>query len=98
MPFICIDVEASGPVAPEYSLLSIGATVVRRVEGAGYALGEDFYVELKPVFPGAMPEAMKVHGLSLDVLQRDGAEPREALERLRAWTLAQCKNKSDKPV
>jgi ribonuclease T len=100
MPYICIDVEASGPVPPEYSLLSIGATVVRRLPPPSdkYELGEELYIELKPAFPGELAEAMAVHGLKMDDLRRDGVEPREAMQRLRDWTLSLCKNKQDRPI
>jgi DNA polymerase III epsilon subunit-like protein len=62
-------------------LLSIGVTVVRPQDGR-HVLGESFYVELKPIFPGFDPGAMAVCGLDADRLRRDGTEPREALERL----------------
>ena len=50
MAYFCIDVEASGQLAPMYNLLSIGGTVVRR-EAGHHVLGESFYIELRPIFP-----------------------------------------------
>ena len=81
MTYFCVDCEASGPVPPLYNLLSIGATVVRPRDGR-HVLGDSFYVELKPIFPGFDPGAMAVCGLDADRLRREGTEPREALDRL----------------
>jgi DNA polymerase III epsilon subunit-like protein len=95
--YFCVDVEASGPVPPLYNLLSIGATVVRP-EGNRHVIGESFYVELKPVFPGFEAEALAVCGLDVERLRREGAEPREALERLTAWVLEQNRGSRERPV
>lgn len=43
--FISVDIEASGPIPGEYSLLSIGACMVDNPD-------ESFYAELKPVVAG----------------------------------------------
>ena len=40
--YISVDVEASGPIPGEYSLLSIGACLVGQPD-------QSFYVELKPL-------------------------------------------------
>jgi DNA polymerase III alpha subunit (gram-positive type) len=81
MIYFSLDCEASGPVPPLYNLLSIGATSVRR-DGGHHVLGGSFYVELKPIFPGFNPRALEVCGLDVERLQKDGTDPREALERL----------------
>jgi DNA polymerase III alpha subunit (gram-positive type) len=84
MAYFCIDVEASGPLPPQYNLLSIGATVVHHREDH-HELGAGFYVELQPVFPGVDPQAMAVCGLDLERLRQDGAEPRAAMQKLTDW-------------
>ncbi len=89
MIYICVDCEASGPVPALYNLLSIGATVVRRGDGA-HELGDSFYVELKPIFPGVDPEAVAVCGLDVDKLRREGEEPGAAMRRFAEWALAQA--------
>jgi hypothetical protein len=86
--YFCIDVEASGPLPPLYNLLSIGATVVRR-EGDRHVLGETFYGELQPIFPGMDPAALAVCGLDVARLQREGQEPKAAMQQLTAWVVAQ---------
>jgi len=97
MAYFCIDVEASGPLAPLYNLLSIGATVVHRRDGH-HELGESFYVELCPIFPGFDPEALAVCGLDVERLRRDGAHPREAMQRLTDWVSEQSHGSKGYPV
>ena len=75
---ISVDVETSGPIPGEYSLLSIGACDMAD-ESATCSC------ELKPLNSNAFPAAMKVTGMSLDVLARTGLEPEEALMRFDSW-------------
>jgi ribonuclease T len=76
--FISVDVEASGTVPGFFDLLSIGAVPVLRQHGR-YVVGEpDFYVELKPVLGTTNPASMKVNGLDLERLRREGMEPANA--------------------
>lgn len=84
MSYFSIDCEASGPVAPLYNLLSIGATVVH-AEGGGHRIGSGFYVELRPIFPGFDPKALAVCGLDAQRLEREGVEPQQAMQRLTEW-------------
>ena len=72
--FISVDVEASGPIPAEYSLLALGACVVGRRD-------EGFYVELKPLNSKAVPDALKVTGLDMAELDRTGERPHEAMQR-----------------
>ena len=97
MAYFSVDCEASGPVPPLYSLLSIGATVVR-ADGDHHVVGRSFYVELRPLFPGADPRALAVCGLDLERLAREGAEPREAMERLTAWVREENRADGERPV
>ena len=96
MNYFCVDCEASGPVPPLYNLLSIGVTVVRPV-GDHHELGESFYVELVPIFPGFDPGAMAVCGLNADRLRREGTEPRLALTRLAQFVKDQNAGSADGP-
>jgi len=73
-------------MAPLYNLLSIGVTAVRR-ESDHHVIGESFYVELKPIFPGFNPQAIAVCGLDVDRLAREGTDPREAMIRLTDWVV-----------
>lgn len=76
--FISVDIEASGPIPGEYSMLSLGACIVGATE-------QSFYVELKPITPNFQPEALKVAGFDLDDLAVRGVEPAEAMELFAEW-------------
>ena len=95
--YICLDCEASGPLAPLYNLLSIGATAVLPRDDR-HVLGESLYLELKPIFPGFDKDALAVCGLDVKRLKREGSEPREAMLRLTEWVLEQKGSSSETPV
>lgn len=97
MLYICLDCEASGPMAPLYNLLSIGATAVHAV-GDEVGLGEDFYVELRPIFPGVDPQAVAVCGLDVEQLKETGTDPQAAMRALADWVGAQSRRAGFPPV
>ena len=76
--YMSIDVEASGPIPGEYSMLSIGACIVGDT-------GKRFYIELKPLNGNYLRSALKVCGLSMETLTRKGAKPQEAIDRFAGW-------------
>lgn len=75
---ISVDIEASGPIPGEYSMLSLGACVV------GNAL-ENFYVELKPITRNYDAEALAVAHLDLDELEQHGVDPAIAMHNFDQW-------------
>lgn len=75
---ISVDVETAGPVAPTYSLLSIGACLCDEPD-------QTFYSELKPINDNRDPEAMQVNGLDFEHLKRFAPEPGHALRRFSEW-------------
>jgi DNA polymerase III epsilon subunit-like protein len=80
--FISVDIEASGPIPGDYSMLSLGACVVG---------GDDsFYAEFKPITGNSVPEAVRVSGFDLEKLAGSGERPEEALARLRDWLKQVC--------
>src|SRR3954470_4564737 len=79
--FVSVDVETSGPIPGEYSMLSLGACVV----GGD---GDWFYVEVKPLNENAVPEALKVSGFDLAKLAKTGEKAEDALARFRDWVAA----------
>lgn len=90
--FISVDVETSGPIPGLYSLLSIGACIVRSGEGQTLedAAGT-FYCTLKPLEEaGSDPAALAVAGLSLEDLARTGSSPEEAMGGVEEWVAAAC--------
>ena len=76
--FISVDVEASGPVPPTYSMLSIGACLVEDD-------GVTFRRLLRPISSSVDPKALEVSRLSLDELSRSGAEPAQAMREFGEW-------------
>jgi ribonuclease T len=76
--YISVDIEASGPIPGEYSMLTVGACVVDDDENT-------YYVQLKPLNRNAVPEALEVSGLSLETLESDGTAPSVAMTALQAW-------------
>ncbi|HBO9019096.1 3'-5' exonuclease [Pseudomonas aeruginosa] len=79
--YISVDVETSGPVPGEFSLLSVGACIVGQPESA-------IYLELKPHSPQHDPEAVAVTGLELEKLEREGLEPRAAMLSFEEWLIS----------
>jgi ribonuclease T len=88
--FISIDVETSGPIPGEYSLLSIGACDVDEPTRV-------FTVELQPINKNADPKALEVSGLSLEELAKRGAPPEKAMAAFASW-LQSFLNETDTPV
>jgi len=76
--YISVDVETAGPNPHSYSMLSIGACLVSDPARA-------FYVELQPLNDNALPEAMRVSGLSMAELAEHGTSPAEAMARFEVW-------------
>ena len=76
--FVSVDVEASGPIPGEYSLLSIGACNVDKPD-------QTFLCELKPVSRKADPKALEKSGFSLEKLEKSGRDPELAMESFAAW-------------
>jgi ribonuclease T len=76
--YISVDVETSGPIPGEYSMLSLGACLVEDINRV-------FYVELKPTTRKAVPEALRVSGFDLDALAGTGEEPRRAIQLFSDW-------------
>jgi ribonuclease T len=85
--FISVDVETSGPIPGEYSMLAIGACVVGRT-------AEAFYAELQPITPNAIPEALAVTGFNLEELARQGEAPYVAMTHFRDWLRDVCTNRT----
>jgi DNA polymerase III epsilon subunit-like protein len=79
--FVSVDVEASGPMPPSFSMLSLGACLV----------DDDtvtFQRLLRPISGGADPKAMRVSRLSMAELSRTGSNPSDAMAEFGQWILA----------
>lgn len=76
--FISVDIEASGPVPGEYSMLSLGACIVGDTQ-------KNFYAELKPITSRFDAEALAVAGFDLEYLSHNGVEPAAAMAQFDTW-------------
>lgn len=97
MPFISIDIEASGSIPGIFDMLSLGAVRVCKENGRYVPAEDELYLELAPAFGGVDPGAMKVNRLDLELLKRTGLSQHEAAERLNAWARVGA-TKADPPI
>lgn len=81
--YVCVDIETSGPIPGEYSMLSIGACTIFKPQ-------RTFYIEIKPINQNSLEEAASIHKLPLDRLTVEGAEPVEALKRFEEWLITEA--------
>ncbi|MBA4383610.1 MAG: DNA polymerase III subunit epsilon [Anaerolinea sp.] len=88
--YISVDVETAGPIPADFALLSIGACVVDNPS-------EAFYVELQPDRERFSDEAMAVHGLSIEILKKEGAPACEAMQAFADWVKG-ITNENQRPV
>ena len=86
--YFCVDIEASGPVPALYDMVSLGAVVVSAGSSGRLEKGATFYVEIRPEAPRVDAGAMKVNGLDIEALRRDGKPRREAMLSLSAFVAA----------
>jgi DNA polymerase III alpha subunit (gram-positive type) len=86
---ISVDIETSGPIPGEYSMLSLGACIVGVAE-------LNFYREFRPASDRFIPEALAVSGLQLSKLKVSGVEARQGMQQFKDWIETNCR--SSKPV
>lgn len=86
MSYIMVDIEADGPIPGDYSMIALGAVVVRR------PLEDTFYAQIKPISDKFIPEALAVSGFTREAtLEFD--EPKEAMSRFLEWLAEVSVNK-----
>lgn len=81
--FISVDVETTGPIPGEYSMLTLGACCVDDPS-------KRFSCSIKPINDKFVPEALEITGLSLETLAKDGFPPDVAMRRFAVWVDSQC--------
>lgn len=82
--YICVDLEASGPVPGLYNLVSIGGVEVK-LSGDRHIRGREFYFELKPICDGFDEHAMSIHGLTRTHLEENGQDAVEVMQAISDW-------------
>lgn len=75
---ISLDLEADGPIPGDYSLLSLGTSLIDFPK-------ETFYIEFQPISEKFDAEALAVCGLDREALKVIGVPAREAMETLERW-------------
>lgn len=81
--YISVDVETSGPIPGEFSLLSIGACTVLQPRTS-------IYIELKPLNDNFTEEAVSIHHLSIAELKQRGEDPAQAIALFTDWLKEQA--------
>lgn len=85
--YISVDVEASGPCPPTYSMLSIGACVVGDYETS-------FYAELRPISEHVVTEAIRIVGKPLDHFIKNGRESKIVMLEFEKWVMSVSRGRS----
>lgn len=76
--YFSVDIETAGPIPADFSMLSLGASVVNQPE-------HFFYAELKPINDNFVPEALAVTKFDLSVLKNEGEIAAAVMERFKNW-------------
>ena len=76
--YFSVDIEASGPIPGEYSMLSLGACLVGGVD-------HTFYAELRPMSDRFVPAALEITGFDLRELSTRGQQPITVMQNLLDW-------------
>lgn len=79
--FVSVDIEASGPVPGEFSMLTLGACLVDDPS-------RTYECEFKPLNQNADAKALEVTGLSLDDLEVRGRRPEDCMADFEGWLLS----------
>src|SRR5437588_8732133 len=78
--YFSVDIETSGPIPGEFSMLTLGACVVDQMD-------QTFEIALRPITMRVDEEALKVTGLSLEKLLLEGIEAETAMRSFKNWIL-----------
>lgn len=100
MVYLSIDVEASGPFPGLFSLLSIGAVVVKTNDEGQWAVDREvtFYEEMTHLpKAGELEAATNIHGMTREYLEEHGRDPARVMEEF-AEFLADLNKKHKKVV
>jgi ribonuclease T len=97
--YISVDIECSGPIPVEYSMLSLGACVVGYEDNNNNKDNDyyNFYIEIQPLSDNYVKEALEIAGLSMQELKLKAAEPKEAMKKFADW-IAKVLGDKKKPI
>lgn len=83
MIYLSVDIEASGPFPGLFSMVSLGAVVVRSSKDGTWAVDEEqsYYAELNHLpRAGILEAATNIHGLTKEYLDEHGRDPGLVME------------------
>jgi DNA polymerase III epsilon subunit-like protein len=78
MSIIIVDIEADGPIPPDYSMVSFGAVIVES------SLSKTFYGEIKPISEKWIPDALAISGFSREKTLTF-REPEVVMNEFKEW-------------
>lgn len=78
MSYFMVDIEADGPIPGAYSMISLGAVLVRT------DLSTTFYAQMRPISDQWVPEALAPSGFHREQTYAFG-EPPDVMVRFAAW-------------
>jgi DNA polymerase III epsilon subunit-like protein len=90
MKLVVVDTETGGLDPRVHSLLSVGMWTLDTVEGTLY---NPLYFLVREPHIVTVPQAMKVNGLKVEYIEKDGLDPHAALHLIRNY----CRDLGDKP-
>jgi len=76
--YIVIDIEASGPSPDQYAMLSLGAATITKPV-------ETFYKEFQPDSDLFKEDSLKISGLSMQELAKNGSAPAQGFQQFSNW-------------
>lgn len=80
MSYISVDIEADGPIPGDFSMIALGAVVVRP------ELQNTFITYIKPISDDYIPDALAISGFSRkECFSKKFLEPRVAMENFADW-------------
>mgnify|MGYP001798699272 CR=1 FL=1 len=88
MSYVMVDIEADGPIPGEYSMIQLGAVVVRD----GLEDRDRFFGQLRPISENYLPDALAVSGLSRAETQQFD-DPRTVMTQFEEWLQSTVKNR-----
>ena len=93
--YISVDIECSGPIPVDYSMLSLGACVVGKEDNDN---DYTFYIEIQPISDNYVKEALEIAGLSMQELKSKGTPPKEAMKKFGDWITKVLNGEEKQPV
>lgn len=83
MTYIMVDIEADGPIPPDYSMVSFGAVIVEP------GLERTFYGKIRPISDNWIPQALEVSSHTREETL-EFEEPEPVMRAFAEWIAREC--------